>query len=140
MRDLKVDLELCNKATPGPWICDLRVGCVAVYPENIGRVNCMGDSEGKRLFYRNGFQVKDENGYFKEWCVKPQDADDAEFIAQARVGWPHAIERAIKAEAEGEQLKGEIEQLLEIAFAHIPDVMRRYGYYIDANPEEDSEE
>lgn len=52
----------------------------------------------------------------------------------------HAIERAIKAEAEVEQLKGEIEQLLEIAFAHIPDVMWRHGYYVDANPEEDSEE
>ena len=64
-RDLKADLELCNKVTEGPWICDLRVGCVAVYPENIGRVNCMGGSEGKRLFYRNGFQVKDENGYKK---------------------------------------------------------------------------
>ena len=104
MRDLKADLELCNKATPGPWICDLRVGCVAVYPENIGRVNCMGDSEGKRLFYRNGFQVKDENGYFKEWCVKPQDVDDAEFIAQAREGWPHAIERALEAEAFAREL------------------------------------
>ena len=106
MRDLKADLELCNKATPGPW-------------EVVPGTNSVSSP------YPRGRNKPRENMMF---------------IAQAREGWPHAIERAIKAEAEVEQLKGEIEQLLEIAFAHIPDVMRRYGYYIDANPEEDSEE
>ena len=43
-------------------------------------------------------------------------------------------------EAEVERLRGELEQLLEIAFAHIPDVMLEYGYYVDANPKEDTEE
>ena len=57
----------------------------------------------------------------------------ATFLNQAREGWPHAIERAMRAEAE-------LEQLLEIAFAHIPDVMLEYGYYVDANPKEDIEE
>lgn len=105
-RDLKADLELCNKATPGPWVF-------------------------------NGISVLGAHGLLI--ARTPNDAD-AEFIAQAREGWPHAIERAMRAEAEVEQLKGEIEQLLEIAFAHIPDVMRRHGYYVDVNPEEDSEE
>lgn len=105
-RDLKADLELCNKATPGPWVF-------------------------------NGISVLGAHGLLI--ARTPNDAD-AEFIAQAREGWPHAIDRAMRAEAEVEQLKGEIEQLLEIAFAHIPDVMWRHGYYVDANPEEDSEE
>ena len=138
-RDLKADLELCNKVTEGPWICDLRVGCVAVYPENIGRVNCMGDSEGKRLFYRNGFQVKDENGYFKEWCVKPQDVDDAEFIAQAREGWPHAIERALEAEAKLEKAKGLIQRWFDgeiSAFGVMDSMIIDLEFDIDGIPDE----
>ena len=98
MRDLKADLEICRKATPGPWVKDERVGCVAVYPASIGKINCMDESEGKRLFYKGGYQVLGEDGQFKHWDVHPQDIADAEFIAQAREGWPHAIERAVKAE------------------------------------------
>ena len=104
-RDLKADLELCNKATPGPW---------EFGPIYAGTIAGELDEERHRA--------------------------NRELLNNFREGWPHAIERAIKAEAEVEQLKGEIEQLLEIAFAHIPDVMRRHGYYVDANPEEDSEE
>ena len=97
-RDLKADLEICRKATPRPWVKDERVGCVAVYPASIGKINCMDESEGKRLFYKGGYQVLGEDGQFKHWDVHPQDIADAEFIAQAREGWPHAIERAIEAE------------------------------------------
>jgi hypothetical protein len=64
-RDLKADLELCNKATPGSWVF-------------------------------NGISVLGAHGLLI--ARTPNDAD-AEFIAQAREGWPHAIERAIKAEA-----------------------------------------
>ena len=119
-RDLKADLEICNRASKAPW----RVA-TNKHPTTSG--NSWGWVEGTR----------------ENWCWSNDNKKsyaDARFIAQAREGWPHAIERAIKAEAEVEQLKGEIEQLLEIAFAHIPDVMRRHGYYVDANPEEDSEE
>ena len=56
-RDLKADLEICNKATPGPW----RAG---------------------------------------ESFVE----DNMRFVAQAREGWPHAIERALKAEALAQKL------------------------------------
>ena len=97
MRDLQKGLEICNKATPGPWHWT---------PEEIGRdagtgwwgeppsvilPQVMGDNNGKR---------------FVVWSN-----DDAEFIAQAREGWPHAIERAIKAEAEVEQLKAELKKV-----------------------------
>jgi hypothetical protein len=64
-RDLKADLELCNKATPGSWVF-------------------------------NGISVLGAHGLLI--ARTPNDAD-AEFIAQAREGWPHAIERALKAEA-----------------------------------------
>lgn len=98
-RDLKADLELCNKATLGPWVKDERVGCVAVYPRSIGEINCMDESEGKRIFYKGGYQVLGEDGRFKHWEVHPQDIADAEFVAQSREGWSYAIERAIEAEA-----------------------------------------
>ncbi len=103
-RDLKADLEMCNKATPGPWAKDERGGCVAVYPRSIGEINCMDESGGKRIFYKGGYQVLDEDGRFKHWEVHPQDIADAEFVAQAREGWPHAIERALKAETLSREL------------------------------------
>ena len=116
-RDLKADLELCNKATPGPWIKDERVGCVAVYPESAGEINCMEESAGKRIFYKGGVRVDDERGIFKHWTVKEQDIHDAEFIAQAREGWPHAIERAIEAE----ELSRELLKALKFFFKCLSD-------------------
>ncbi len=77
MRDLKADLELCNKATPGPWVF-------------------------------NGISVLGAHGLLI--ARTPNDAD-AEFIAQAREGWPHAIERAIKAESLARELVGVIDDL-----------------------------
>jgi hypothetical protein len=69
-RDLKADLKLCNEATPGPWEVEDGLADPMVV---------MG---------------RDDSHYFyvhTEW--------DAQFIAQAREGWPHAIERALEAEA-----------------------------------------
>ena len=97
-RDLAKDLELCKKASPGPWVNDQRVGCMTVYPASIGKVNCLSDSDGKRLFYKSGYRVFDSKGSFVRWEVCSQDRNDAEFIAEAREGWPHAIERAMRAE------------------------------------------
>ena len=77
MRDLQADLQICNKATPGPW----------------------------------------ETEYGAGYCVINEDVivcsdiwqNDAEFIAEAREGWPHAIERAIKAEAENAKLRAVVD-------------------------------
>lgn len=68
-RDLKADLELCNRATPGPWEAEDGLADPMVV---------MGRD------YSHYFYVHTER--------------DAQFIAQAREGWPHAIERALKAE------------------------------------------
>ncbi len=96
-RDLKADLELCNKATPGPW-----------YRKKTG-ANFKGFSseviiaDTSRYATGNKVYAEPKGGQFP--------ANDADFIAQAREGWPHAIERAIKAESLARELVGVIDDL-----------------------------
>jgi hypothetical protein len=80
-RDLIKDLELISKATPPPWNSHDKAHYAEIHN---------GDTWGKAL---SPIALV---GYAEE---------DATFIAAAREGWPHAIERAIKAEAEVERLK-----------------------------------
>lgn len=86
MRDLAADLKICNAATRGPWSTvwsrGLNKNNDQYYVENIRNIVILGPySEGGR------------------------SKKDAEFIAAAREGWPEAITRAIKAEAEVERLR-----------------------------------
>ena len=80
-RDLKADLELCNEATPGPW-----------YREKTG-ANFKGFSseviiaDTSRYATGNKVYAEPEGGQFP--------SSDADFIAQAREGWPYAIEQAL---------------------------------------------
>ena len=86
-RDLGKDLELTNRATPGPW-----------YTEECFSPNCWC-----KVIMSSG--EKDEGG--EDITVAPSGClykDDAELIAQAREGWPHAIDRAIKVEALAREL------------------------------------
>ena len=109
MRNLKADLEICNKATPGPWECWLsavqsgwmvRVGrgeyCdsinTAYYPENKIRTEGYGCD--------NTFIADLNDDEYHTYSSLQEQIANAKFIAAAREGWPHAIERAIKAEAE----------------------------------------
>jgi hypothetical protein len=41
------------------------------------------------------------------------DPEDATFITEARVGWPYAIQRALEAEREIDQLRNELSILQE---------------------------
>ena len=75
-RDLKADLELCNKATQGPWRHEWTPECSEIYAPGVD----------------------------KPIVLVGHDPHDAEFIVQAREGWPHAIERALKAEALAQKL------------------------------------
>ena len=103
MRDLKSDLELCEKATPGPWEIMVRDG-VIVIPEIVSGAN--------------GY-----SGYYN-----PPAREDAEFIISSRTGWPHAIERALKAEAEVERMKRRAEVLdkaLSLARTSWPHAIKR---------------
>ncbi len=71
-RDLKADLELCNKATANAWYW------------SDGDPIVVGTDKGEPILW---IQRRPE----------PR-ADDITFLCNAREGWPHAIERALKAE------------------------------------------
>lgn len=86
MRDLQADLEICNKATPGPWIHRNGVLPEVVILEKEEAFNLVAECPGNI---------------------------NAAFIAAARKGWPHAIERAINAEAEVERLKLMVKSITE---------------------------
>ena len=75
-KELTEVAERHGKATPGPWVCDQRNGCIAVYAGE--RRNCMsGMSEDSDciLYDRNGIRTEDG------WEMPQQRRDDAEFVA-----------------------------------------------------------
>lgn len=88
MRDLEKDLDICNAATPGPWGWQ-------VDKRNGGYSGLSGKDDIEVLYPNHCNDGDDGSAWFDEF---PNYAD-REFIAQAREGWPHAIERAIRAEA-----------------------------------------
>lgn len=80
------DLAICEAAPPGPWLVD----------ENAAN------------------QIRQPNGSKRRRVTTPPDADgirDTLFTATARDGWPHAIRRAMAAEAEVERLRFVIERM-----------------------------
>lgn len=81
-RDLKADQEICNKATPGPWL-------KAEEPEVI-----LENTFSQPVIF-SAVVFDSDLGASKTEAVQE---NDLEFIAEAREGWPHAIERAIRAE------------------------------------------
>jgi hypothetical protein len=87
MRDLEKDKEICDRATPGPWYQEANYW-----------------DEKNTVLGRGVFQY---DSYAKLLADMIDREEDAEFIADARKGWPHAIERAINAEAEVERLQSE---------------------------------
>ena len=80
-----------NAATPGPWIADLRVGCVAVYAAD-ERANCM-DQVMEKIFYRAG----QWDG--KAWRTDETDEAHATFIAAARTDVPQLCDALDAANA-----------------------------------------
>ena len=96
-RDLKADLEMCNKATPGPWNA---VDRLSRYVTTTGEV---------KSFTQEQFVQSERETICTTY--KPKNEHNANFIAQAREGWPHAIKRAIKAESLARELVGVIDDL-----------------------------
>ena len=93
MRDLKADLELCEKATWGKWRAVMNVlGLVS-------KVEFTHLHKGEKLCGSICFV---EGGCNHE--------NDAVFIAEAKQGWPHAIERALKAEENNKYLQVELDK------------------------------
>ena len=99
MRDLKADLELCNRATPEPWTfheVEFQCGWDECPYEKKREDNSCLKCDGVEI-YQSAFVPEVLTLSCGEYDGM-NDAD-AEFIAQSREGWPYAIERAIKAEA-----------------------------------------
>lgn len=81
MRYLAKDLEICEKATPGPW----------KYDYYLDQIFMADDGSEVIVDTTDTFQV------------------DSVFIAESRAGWPEAIQRAITAEKALAQLVEAIE-------------------------------
>ena len=98
MRDLQKDLELCKKATPGPWEREQKNGWWKL-PEDVNGKQRNTHNHGRILVKEKPFG--DVISTLRRYGGQDEDA---EFIAQAREGWPHAIERALKAETLNREL------------------------------------
>lgn len=103
-RDLKADLELCNRATPEPWTfheVEFQCGWDECPYEKKREDNSCLKCDGVEI-YQSAFVPE----VLTLGCGEYDGMNDAdaEFIAQAREGWPHAIERAIRAEKQLEEL------------------------------------
>jgi len=85
-RDLLADLKVCDRATPGPWRCEWNPDYSEIYAPGV-------DAPSPLII------------------VVGHDPHDADFIVEAREGWPHAIERAMKAESLARELVGVIDDL-----------------------------
>lgn len=90
MRDLNADLEICKAATSGPWLVsedDYSPIISAKHPVIVAR-----------------------GGDYAFADIAPEDEI---FIAEARTGWEHAIQRALTAEKKLEELYGMMSQMAE---------------------------
>ena len=106
-RDLQKDLDLCNAATMGPWQWDVNKKCRTVHLGNhkwvvMDFVRWGMNSAQPRFSYEGLLEKSSDLAIERKAHHVGFDMDivnpDAQFIAQAREGWQHAIERAIQAE------------------------------------------
>jgi hypothetical protein len=63
------------KYTKGPWICDIRVGCIAVYAGE--KKNCLSGVEKSCILYKHG---KLNNN---KWTISKEDEANARLISAA---------------------------------------------------------
>lgn len=77
---------ICDAATKGPWISDIRNGCMAIYPGK-EKINCLAGASETALHYKQGHR-DDEN----QWRVDPEDEANNDFIANARTAHPRALD------------------------------------------------
>lgn len=98
MRDLKADLEIISKATPGPWRYDgMHQEIQTPHEKDFWLIVSECRTTPDQEYQCDQFGHHYDNNFA--------------FIAQAREGWPHAIERAIKAETEVERLRMALDKI-----------------------------
>jgi len=92
-RDLDADLAICEAATRGPWeLADNFRIRTALFPGQVSQSVVTG-----------------------QWLAID---NDGRFIAEARQGWPYAIQRAQEAEQEVDRLRNELDMLQEQLSQH----------------------
>lgn len=122
-RDLQKDLEICEAATPGPWWTD-PANTIKHDRSTRPLILIACRDEGKEAnadqLFVSGVRLDGMVIDKTDACLlmtvgvlldKPEDTArqdqlNATFIAEARLGWPHAITRALAAEARVEELEG----------------------------------
>ena len=69
--------------SPLPWKCDVRVGCIAIYPASMPKeeTQCLAGANSWAIHYKPGRQKVDSKQI--EWEVDPEDEANAQFIVQA---------------------------------------------------------
>ena len=108
MRNLRNDLEICEKATPGPWIQE-KVQDGELFPDGTGYAGDFEPVNSVVTWIPNGEDADIET--VVDWTLT---INDAQFIAEAREGWPEAIRRALKAEARVNALQEVLDDLLAL--------------------------
>lgn len=100
MRDLQKDMETCQRATPEPW---------EIHRNDVGdEYACVVPTE---IYDSDGFPVVSYEGGLApdcNWKAETLEAN-ANFITEAREGWPEAIIRAMEAEEKNAKLKKALE-------------------------------
>jgi len=93
--------ERCSRATPGPWKCDHRSGCIAIY---VGEHrNCLsGIDRDKDCIHYNGSGIYNESSGC--WEMQQQARDNAEFIAASRTDVVALVAEVRRLNAENFQL------------------------------------
>jgi hypothetical protein len=86
-------------------------------------------------FYISTSAFEGPHGMYAETAVLTEEGEqitksDTEFIIEAREGWPHAIRRALAAEAEVGRLR-ERKDELETLTRRLGNVLERAKYYVE---------
>jgi len=94
MRDAKADLEICQKATPGPWEAEHRKGANGMYRTEVF-------SKQHKVIAICAWTPK----YCGNGVVKTYREANAEFITLAREALPYWINRAVELERELKRIR-----------------------------------
>ncbi|MBA4543829.1 hypothetical protein H1164_13120 [Thermoactinomyces daqus] len=105
-RDLKKDLKIITKATPGPW----QARSWSIPTDDQFHVQQRDEEKPKEIATAwQGGRYPDAPEISAE-----EARNNAIFIAESREGWPEAIRRAMVAEEEVERLRAEIQRHIDL--------------------------
>lgn len=119
-RDLQADLELCERATPGPWFAK-RWSIPTNDQFFVMQVDENGENVKEIATFWQGARHPDLLETSSE-----EAKSNAIFCASAREGWPHAIRRALEAERRVAELEAEVERLRKVIGGIWSFAMERY--------------